>query len=416
MENPGQNLRLAARGTNSGGEEEKEDLTQEVPACPVMDDIPRSQPIDIPGARERSTRELVAAMTAHHPNTFNGPHLPSPTPMVTNRNLPFGSQETMVGDSISAPEAPYWAGETLAAAQQLIRGVRLNPVISIEHGPFDAHNARNARNAAHGSANLIQAQLDLGPQTVWTCGICGLTCNRTIAVDVKAHDEYHEAYTDGEPVVGLMTTPRYQLASIETGIGQGDYIVMVDRSSTEGWKRLAQTVLDKRVDKELGSIPITADVLWSSIEDPAAKGPIANQVERFKVYMYVRRRVPRLGRVVSILLAERVKTGYETNRTQLESDEFGSWPATVPQTQTIVSNRAHEAVLGINKFWTLKGCRRQGLGKLLVDHARQNFVRSYIIPRVHIAWTHTTHDGANFAKAYMEDQADYDFLTYDDHL
>jgi hypothetical protein len=485
-----QGLRHVARDGASPGEDEDDEPAEEVKAGRIIDNIPRSNPIDISGARARSLRALFTPFAPHHPYTFRGPVLPSPSPMAANRHLTFGSPHTLVEGSTLSSEVAFGSADTMVAgatcsqrtlsfqsAEDLARremllayqpsdpdmmfhlsldrnGQILNPVPGavlqlLENGTQNPANLTDAgpstrlhlagpsvaqpstnstvtgviqpnipaaTNVAQGSANLVQAQLDLGRPTVLTCDICRFTWNRTIAADVRAHDEYHDAHTLGEPVIGLMTTPRYHLASINTRIGQGDYVVMVDRSSTEGWKSLALTVLERHVDKELGSAPISADALWSSITDPAAKGSIANQIDRFKVYMYVRRYVPKLGRVVSLLLAERINTGFETNRIQIVADEFGPWPAIVPQTRTVVSNQAHEAVLGINKFWTLRSSRRHGFGKLLVDQARQSFIRSYIIPRVHIAWTHTTDDGANFANAYLQDQADYEFLTYDDQM
>jgi hypothetical protein len=65
---------------------------------------------------------------------------------------------------------------------------------------------------------------------------------------------------------------------------------------------------------------------------------------------------------------------------------------------TVVSTKAHEAVLGINKFWTLKTSRQNSYAKKLLDQARQTFIPSYIIPRVHIAWMYTNDDEAKFAK------------------
>jgi hypothetical protein len=282
-------------------------------------------------------------------------------------------------------------------------------------------NISTPDNVAQDSGNLVQAQLDLGQPTNLTCDTCRFTFNHTVQADVKAHRKFHDCHILGEPVVGLTTTPRYLLRSIDTGIGQGDSIVMVDRSSTEGWKNLAMTVLERHVDRELGAAPISQSHLWSSIKDPATTGRSseANLVDRYKVYMYVRRYQPKLGklgRVVSLLLAERIATGFETNRIQVESDEFGPWPAQVPHFQTVVSTKAHEAVLGINKFWTLGTSRRRGYAKKLLDQARQSFIPSYVIPRVHIAWTFTTDDGAHFAKEYLQSQTDYDNLTYDDQM
>lgn len=273
-------------------------------------------------------------------------------------------------------------------------------------------------NVAQGSGSLVQAQLDLGRPTNLTCNTCRFTFNRTVPADVRAHEKYHDAHTLGEPIIGLTTTPRYHLYSIDTGIGQGDYVVMVDRSSTEGWKNLAITVLQRHVDRELNAVAISASRLWSSIEDPTTTGQSSkvNRIDRYKVYMYVRRYQPKLGRVVSLLVAERITTGFETNRIQIERDEFGPWPSIVPNFQTVVSTKAHEAVLGISKFWTHRTSRRNGYAKMLLDQARQHFIPSYIIPRVHIAWTFTTDDGAKFAKEYLQSQTDYDYLTYDDHM
>ncbi len=489
-------LRQAARGGTSSEEDEEESDGE---ANLRLDgDIPRSDPIDIPGARIRSAEELVIPFAPQRPYVFCGQALQPSNSTHPNRLLTFGSADTLVEGSTAGSRMTLGSADTLvtgasarphmtpspqsiedrARTEMLLATQPTDPdmvfALSADHldhgvpgpgipypGTSTIHSTENRSripanltnagpstqsnvvvppiaqapansaavgviqpnipapsNAAQGSANLIQKQLDLGRPAVITCNICRFTFNRTLLGDVRAHTDYHDTHIFGEPVIGLTTNHRYHLQSIDTGIGQGDYVVMVDRSSTEGWKNLALSVLERHVDKELGSVPISANILWSSIADPAATESTsgATQVDRFKVYMYVRRYVPKMGRVVSILLAERISTGFETNRIQVEADEFGPWPPIVRKLETVVSTKAHEAVLGVNKFWTIRRSRRSGYGKTLLDQARQTFVPSYIIPRVHIAWTCTTDDGARFAKEYLQCQADYDFLTYDDQM
>jgi hypothetical protein len=499
-------LRQAARGGTSS-EEEEGGLAGEDKVYHGRDVTPRSDPIDIPGARIHRPEDLVIPFAPQRPYTFRdsgfGTVQPSSATPV-NRQITFSSADTLVEGSTPSRQMTFGSANTMVAGASTAREMTfsrqsiedfgrtdvlhatqsddpdmifgmgdeiterndipvsgaslitvvarsgagpqlmgnptqipanlINPEASIQShvtGPADAQapinsaaagviqlNIPAASNVAQGSGNLVQAQLDIGRPTNLMCNICRFTFNRTVLADARAHSQYHDSHTLGEPIIGLTTTSRYHLRRIETGIGEGDYVVMVDRSSTQGWKDVAMAVLETHVDRELNSVAISASRLWSSIADPAITGrnSEANPVDRYKVYMYVRRYQPKLGRVVSLLLAERITTGFETNRIQIQADEFGAWPSIVRNVQTVVSTKAHEAVLGINKFWTISNSRRNGYGRVLLNQARQNFLPYYIIPRIHIAWTYTTDDGANFAKAYLQGQTDYDYLTYDDHV
>lgn len=499
-------LRQAARGGTSS-EEEEDESGGEDQARHDGDDIPHSDPIDIPDARINELEQLIIPFAPQRPYMFRGQGAQPSTATPANQQTTFSTTDTLVEGSTPGSRMTVSSAETLVASastrwqttfsqqdvedferKEMLHGTQsgeqdlpfglgddrtdpnyipvtgaelitvvypsgavpkstgnptqitanqTTPGASVQShiagpsvpqasagpagGGIIPTNIAAPNNIARGSGNLVQTQLDLGQPTNLTCDTCRFTFNRTVQADVKAHQKFHDAHILGEPVTGLTTTTRYLLRSIDTGIGQGDSIIVVDRSSTEGWKNLAMTVLERHVDRELGAAPISENHLWSSIKDPATTGQSseANLVDRYKVYMYVRRYQPRLGklgRVVSLLLAERITTGFETNRIQIESDEFGPWPAQVAHFQTVVSTKSHEAVLGISKFWTLGTSRRRGYAKKLLDQARQNFIPSYIIPRVHVAWTFTTDDGAHFAKEYLQSQTDYDYLTYDDHM
>jgi hypothetical protein len=113
-------------------------------------------------------------------------------------------------------------------------------------------------------------------------------------------------------------------------------------------------------------------------------------------------------------LAERITTGFEMRNVQIDQDEFGPWPSEVVHTKPCLSTKAHEAVLGVNKFWTILKHRRNGYGKLLLDEARKDFICCYTIPRIHVAWTQTTDEGNRFAKHYLQDEANYDYLVYNE--
>lgn len=275
-------------------------------------------------------------------------------------------------------------------------------------------NVQGSNLTAPPSGNLVQSQLNLGISTIKTCKTCRFAFNTTIGEDVRAHVHFHDTYISGVLVVAVPCPPRSVIRDFPI---TGDQIIVVTRSSPQSWKNLAMTVLGTHVDKELGSVAINADRLWSSIPDPEVTrlASEAEQVDKYKVYMYIK--VPsrfQAGRVVSLLLAEHITSGFETWHIQLQRDEFGSWPPEVVYTQPERLNKSHEAILGVNKFWTLRKERRKGYGKMLLDAARENFIFGYMIPRVQLAWTQTTEEGAKYAKTYMQNEAEYDYLTYDD--
>jgi len=272
---------------------------------------------------------------------------------------------------------------------------------------------------------LIQMRLlveDI-PTTV-TCSDCHCTYNRANEMDSRLHREEHDLFVLGVPVTGLRPTSSFRVERLWSSSpnGLGDYIVTVDRSSHNAWKNLASTVLDL-VDRDLGAEPINPNRLWSTTPERSnsSRGARANNnsnlVARFKVYLYVKdmgRFRPK--RVVSLLLAERIAEGFETVYAQGELDESATQLTVANNTQLQVTDRAHEAVLGVNKIWTHQEYRGQNCATRLIDKARDNFIWSYRIPRIHVAWTQTTEDGARFAERYFQSYGDFVFLTYFEDL
>ena len=43
-------------------------------------------------------------------------------------------------------------------------------------------------------AKLVQTQINLGQNPITTCSVCKFTHNRTVVLDVKAHDRFHQAF------------------------------------------------------------------------------------------------------------------------------------------------------------------------------------------------------------------------------
>lgn len=43
-------------------------------------------------------------------------------------------------------------------------------------------------------AKLVQTQINLGQNPITTCDVCKFTHNRTVVLDVKAHDRFHQAF------------------------------------------------------------------------------------------------------------------------------------------------------------------------------------------------------------------------------
>lgn len=58
--------------------------------------------------------------------------------------------------------------------------------------------------------------------------------------------------------------------------------------------------------------------------------------------------------------------------------------------------------VGIRLVWTRKQSRRRGIATKLLDCARSQMIRGYVIPRKHLAFTPPTLDGSAFIRNYIK--------------
>jgi hypothetical protein len=77
----------------------------------------------------------------------------------------------------------------------------------------------------------------------------------------------------------------------------------------------------------------------------------------------------------------------------------------------LVDKEATEKVRhGVRMMWTSSQARRKNIATKLLDCARCQLVRGYVVPREKLAFSQPTSDGAAFIKAYSSSN---EFLVYD---
>ena len=319
------------------------------------------------------------------------------------------------------------------------QAVSNNPVEALEEDEEDLFRDINAVNtfqrrpaiamqpATPNIGALVQTQISLGQNTNVTCQICRFSYNPTLNTDRDLHDEYHQNLDKGLSTNGLKPDEALNVKKLLSHINPGgdeNFVVLVHRKSSQGWKNLAFTALVGNVDKDLGSQAITEDELWSVISLPASQlGSVATQgprtlleqsIDRFKVYMYVKsfgRGKP--ARIIAVLLAERITQGLESYIDG--SDQYPKGDSfRFEDIFGLPTRELREALLGINKIWVHKRYRRRGLATTLFNVARKDFIFGHPISRLEVAWTHPTEEGARFAKGCLKGKAAYDYLSYTD--
>jgi GNAT superfamily N-acetyltransferase len=277
---------------------------------------------------------------------------------------------------------------------------------------------------------FIQTQLDLGPDARKSCSVCQMIYNSTDERDILSHKEFHKNYVEGCSIGSLKTDipnhPRKLQYNIDEN-GVEEYIVKVDRFTAASWTRLAENVLRDYVDADLGNRS-HGDItrLWGERADPdlardALEATYFNlntvqsanagipRVPSYAVFLYIRNK-----RVISVLVAERIKEGKGLSRIQMEEDDFGKWPKEVVMLVDDFKDSS-PAWLGVDRIWTHKKCRGKGYAFRLLETARFNcFIFGNYIHRKEVAFSYTTYLGTKFAKSYHREE-EFDYVFYDNN-
>ncbi|RMD41555.1 hypothetical protein DV735_g3569, partial [Chaetothyriales sp. CBS 134920] len=172
-------------------------------------------------------------------------------------------------------------------------------------------NASTPRVAPPKQQNLVQTVLDFGQSLLpVTCPQCGMTYAPSVAEDKALHEMFHHRHSAGIELgkAFLKSAMKwcYEVPNIPGAV------VVVDRKISLPGRKVVQRVLEV-VNKELGSVDIKEDDLWS--QRPLPGEDDSKKYDRYKAFLHVLN-----GKCVGICLAERINQA----RTVLPESDDGA--------------------------------------------------------------------------------------------
>lgn len=291
--------------------------------------------------------------------------------------------------------------------------------------------------------NLIQSVLDFGQslQPV-SCAQCGMTYAPTVADDKNLHDLWHNRHSAGielgKPFLKSAMKWCYEVPNIPGAV------VVVDRKISLPGRRIVQKVLEV-VNKELGSVDITEDDLWS--QRPLPGEDEGKKCDRFKAFLHVIN-----GKCVGVCLAERINKAFKVlpesderaepmplsvipeskdvdmidndatpRANQVSSANSDSMPASMPSppmssapsSSISISQSPVSAVVGVSRIWTSQAFRRKGIANNLLECVMNQFIYGMEIERTEIAFSQPTESGTGLARGWFGEDSGWCVYTED---
>ncbi|KAL7748491.1 N-acetyltransferase esco2 [Sorochytrium milnesiophthora] len=274
-------------------------------------------------------------------------------------------------------------------------------------------------------ARFQQLRLDLGQRNrgPTTCSDCGMQYQPSSTEDRALHDQHHASVVGGlvysphksdlvllyrDPaaaavparrqqqqldILGFFSAPvkdRAALVETDGSLVRDQVVVLVANSANRkrvAYLLLAVAEIARYVNSELGAVQLDDDAL--------------NNV---RVYIYVTHyttTATRLKRpkIVGCLIAEPLSTAH---RLVPELDSTDGAPLAR-------SDAAVPVCAGVSRFWVAQEARRRGIGRLLVDTMRGNFVAGEYLSLDAVAYSQPTRDGLSFFARYCNRR---DILVY----
>jgi N-acetyltransferase len=266
-------------------------------------------------------------------------------------------------------------------------------------------------------APLTQTRLDFGqPLAPVTCSSpdCAMTYLPSSEADTALHNMYHNRHSAGielgKPFLKAAMKWCYEVPQIPGSV------VVVDRKISLPGRKTVQRVLEV-VNKELGSVDISEEELWSQRPVPGSDDTDeSRKCDRYKAFLHVID-----GKCVAIALAERIAKSYRVlpanatggNMMDLEGNAGGKamenpqypTPSPVEHHALQLSRQTYPAVVGVSRIWTSKSFRRKGIANNLLDCVMNQFIYGLEIARNELAFSQPTDSGAALAKSWFEEDA-----------
>ena len=280
--------------------------------------------------------------------------------------------------------------------------------------------------AAPTNKPLVQSVLDFGQSLQpTTCAACNMTYTPTVPTDTQLHNMYHNRHSSGielgKPFLKSAMKWCYEVAHIPGSV------VVVDRKLSVPARKVVLKVLEV-VNKELGSVDIPEEELWSQRAVPGEEDPEARKCDRYKVFLHIID-----GKCVGVCLAERIGRAYkvlpgakqEVPKMQLNDSDNDKddtpkasekdiqqppTPTSTSPEQTstqsqdtalTLSKQTYPAVVGVSRIWTSRTFRRKGIANNLLECVMNQFIYGMEIERTEVAFSQPTEMGTALAKAWF---------------
>lgn len=230
---------------------------------------------------------------------------------------------------------------------------------------------------------LVQTRLAFEDIKI-TCKDCGMSYMPTYAMDVKLHTRFHSQSCEGRDWAPEWGTTVSISDAVKERILDGDRIVKVTHSSKAAEKRAAQDLITL-VNTELSAPP----------ENPTWKnGPAGGGA----AYLYI---CPKKRKAIAVLVVERISRG----RPMLASTSELLKDAPPKNIAEKVKQDRFPVVMGIARIFTAKNYRRMGIGSVLLDIARTDFIYGIKIEKSQVAWSQPSASGAKLAIAWAPQES-----------
>ena len=285
--------------------------------------------------------------------------------------------------------------------------------------------AETPTSVAPSTKPLVQSVLDFGQSLQpTTCASCNMTYTPTVPTDTQLHNMFHTRHSSGiELGKSFLKSAMkwcYEVAPIPGSV------VVVDRKLSMPARKVVVKVLEV-VNKELGSVDIPEEELWSQRAVPGDEDPEARKCDRYKVFLHVIE-----GKCVGVCLAERIGRAYkvlpeneegskmELNGTDNGKDDTPKARETELQQPPTPTSTSHDqphgnthdatltlskgtfsAVVGVSRIWTSRTFRRKGIANNLLECVMNQFIYGMEIDRTDVAFSQPTEMGTTFAKAWF---------------
>lgn len=274
---------------------------------------------------------------------------------------------------------------------------------------------------------LVQSVLDFGQSLQpTTCAACNMTYSPTVQTDTQLHDMFHNRHSSGIELgkAFLKSAMKwcYEVAHIDGSV------VVVDRKLSIPARKMVLQVLEV-VNKELGSVDIPEEELWSQRPVPGDTEPDAKKCDRYKVFLHVIG-----GKCVGVCLAERIGQAYKVlpspqqehvkpaaNSTETMTIKYDpptkegaiDHPPTPTSTSHDTSNtntsdspltlsqNPSPAVVGVSRIWTSRSFRRKGIANNLLECVMNQFIYGMEIHRTEVAFSQPTEMGRALAGSWF---------------